>query len=78
MIQSRLKELMAQRERRTGQRVTYAAIHQETGIWPRTLSTLATNNQKLVGLDTLDRLCAYFGCQVGDLLVYVPDAEDPA
>jgi len=72
MIQSRLKELMAQRERRIGERVTYAAIHKATGIWPRTLSTLATNNQKMVALDTLDRLCAYFECEVGDLLVYVP------
>ena len=75
MIKSRLKELMAERERQTGDRVTYAKIHEATGIWPRGLSTLATNQQKHVGLNTISRLCEYFDCQVGDLLVYVPDSD---
>jgi len=73
MIQFRIKELMAERERRTGDRVTYALIHQDTGIWPRSLSALATNKAKKVGVKTISELCRYFECQPGELLVYIPD-----
>ena len=31
---------------------------------------------RMIAFDTLERLCRFFNCQPGDLLVYVPDEED--
>jgi hypothetical protein len=31
-----------------------------------------------VGISIIDRLCSYFQCQPGDLLVYVLDQADPS
>jgi putative transcriptional regulator len=76
MIQFRLRELMAEKSRVSGQKVTYEDIRLATGISPNTLSRLAQPiPPKLIGVSVIDRLCKYFGCQVGDLLVYVPDEE---
>jgi putative transcriptional regulator len=72
-VQFRLKELIAERERKTGQRVTYRNIRDETGISTSVLHKVATNKQKMISLTVIDRLCNYFGCQVGDLMVREPD-----
>ncbi len=66
----RLKELMAKRERETKRPCTYEVIHEATGISPNSLSTLANNKVKMVGLNTIERLLEYFECEVGELIVY--------
>ena len=73
MIQSRLRELMAVKGRRERRRITYDDIRAATGINKNTLTRLANDRADLVGVATIERLCAYFECQPGDLLVYVPD-----
>lgn len=51
-------------------RLTVADLHRETGI-SRTLLYLMYNDElSRVDLDSLDKLCAFFDCQVSDLLVY--------
>ncbi len=65
----RLKELMAQKSRLEGRRVTYADIYKSTGIFSSTLSRLAAGRAKRVDLAVLERLCEYFDCEPGDLLV---------
>lgn len=69
-LQFRIKELMAKRERETGRPCTYDTINETTGISPNTLSTLANNKVKMVGIKTVERLLDYFGCTVGELIVY--------
>lgn len=69
-LQFRLRELIAERERKTGQNVTYQAIYDETGVSPNTLSTLAQGKVKMVGIKTVERLLDYFDCDVNDLIVY--------
>ena len=76
-VQFRLKELMAERERLTGDRVTYRLIRDAQGISTNTLHKIATNQQKMVGLSVIDRLCEFFDVQPGDLLVRVPTDESP-
>ena len=65
----RLKELMAQKSRLEGRRVTYDDIYKATGIFSSTLSRLAAGRAKRVDLAVLKRLCEYFDCEPGDLLV---------
>ncbi len=75
MIQCRLRELMAIKSREEGQKVTYRQITQATGIFGSTLTRLANNEFDRIDRTIMDRLCAFFDCQPGDLLIYVPDAE---
>lgn len=68
-IKFRLRELMAQKERITGQPCTYEIIRTETGISLNTLSVIANNRAKRVGVDVLDNLLGYFDCAPNDLMV---------
>jgi putative transcriptional regulator len=74
MIQCRLRELMAAKTRLTRRKITYSLIKEETGLSKTTLVRLGNDRANLIGTSTLDRLCAFFDCQPGDLLVYVPSA----
>jgi len=75
MIQSRLKLLVVQRELATGQKLTYERLAEEIGLSKTTLNRLAENKTDRIDFLTLDKLCAYFGCTVADLLRYEPGPE---
>ena len=77
MIQCRLRELIAIKGRRDRTRVTYEDIFTQTRISKTVLTRLANDRSDRVGISIIDRLCAYFDCQPGDLYIYVPDAKDP-
>ena len=64
----RIKELAATKGRRDGERISYADIHEATGISPNSLSMLATGKSKHVGISTIERLLDYFECGVGELI----------
>ena len=68
-VESRLHVVLAARRRR----VTPAA--REAGLSPSSAQALAGGRQTRVDLDVLARWCALLGCEVADLLVYVPPAE---
>ena len=72
-IKSNLKQLILNKSAGNSHRITYAEISEATGLSTTTITKLANNQSALVGISTLDRLCAYFDVGVGDLLVYVPD-----
>ena len=74
MIQCRLRELMAAKSRRERRRITYSDILASTGVSTTTLTRLANDRSDMVALSTIDRLCAYFQAQPGDLFIY---AEEP-
>ena len=75
MIQCRLRELMAAKGRMEGGRVNYGHIMSDTGISNTTLTRLANNRSDRVAMRTIDKLCAYFNVQPGDLFIYVEDGE---
>ena len=70
MIQCRLRELMAAKGRRERRRITYDDVLHRTGIAKTTLTRLANDRSGMVAISIIDRLCAYFDCQPGDLFVY--------
>ena len=75
MIQCRLRELMATKRRTDGRRINYAIVMAETGISTTTLTRLANDRSTRVAIATIDRLCAYFQAQPGDLFIHVEDRE---
>ena len=78
MIQCRLRELMGAQGRKIRRRVTYDLINRETGVSKNTLTRLANDRSDLVAIGTIDRLCAFFDCQPGDLFIYAPASEAEA
>jgi len=77
MIQSQLGVLIAKKERDEGRRWTYDDIKEATGLSATTIHRLVRGTSKMYAANTLDALCRFFKCGVGDLLTYVPD-EEPA
>ena len=73
MVQFRLKELMARKGRLERRRITYAVINEHTRIAPSTLSRMANNTTKMVSLSVIDRLCDFFACAPGDLMVHTSE-----
>ena len=71
MIRVRLKEMLAEKEFREGCSVTMKDVAEATGIHPVTLSKIGKNRGYNPSLDIVDRLCEYFDCEVGVLLVRV-------
>ncbi len=75
MIRFRLKELIADREFKEGRVITLAEIALETGIHRATLSKIANERGYNSGTDNIDRLCAYFGCGVSEVMEFVPNKK---
>ena len=74
MIRSNVGVLIAQKEAREGRKVPYRVVTEETRLSSGVLTRLVNSDFDRVERGTLDTLCRYFGCTVGDLLEYVPDA----
>ena len=74
-IKLKLKERIADLEFRERRVVQIKEIAEITGIHRVTLSKLANNKRYNVGIDTIEKLCAYFGCSVGDIIEYVADRD---
>jgi putative transcriptional regulator len=73
MIQCRLRELIAYKSRQSRHKITYDDVRENTGLSRTTLYKLANDKAGLISTKSLDKLCWYFDCQPGDILVYVPD-----
>ena len=56
-----------------GRRITLQEVHRETGVAWSTLQRWEKGEVDRFDAAVLSALCAYFGCQVGELLQYVPD-----
>jgi putative transcriptional regulator len=50
-------------------------LAEQIGITEANLSLLKQGKVKGVRFDTLDKICRVLGCQPGDLLVHVADAD---
>ena len=74
MIRSNLDLIRVQKERREGRKLPYRVIADETGLSQGVLVRLMGQGFDKVEKGTLNTICTYFGCSVGELLEYVPDA----
>ena len=72
MLRFKVSERIADKEFKERRRITVLEISEATGINRMTLSKLMNKHGANVQTDNLDRLCAYFGCPVEQLVEYVP------
>lgn len=68
-VRSNLRVLHSQKEANEARRITYDEISENTGIAKSTISALMNNKVTLFSADTIDRLCDFYGCEPGDLIV---------
>lgn len=74
-IKFKLKEQIANKEFRERRVVSLKEIAESTGVHRVTLSKLANNKKYNVGIDTLEKLCKYFDCGLGDVVEYIPEDQ---
>ena len=75
MIQCRLRELIAVKARQERRKVSYQDVRTQSGVGRNTLTRLANDRADMVAISTVDRLCAYFDCQPGELFIYVRESQ---
>lgn len=76
MILFRIKELIAEKEKRENRKVTQLEISQHTGVNRTSLSKMQNPDMKYSATTSaIDALCRYFDCKIEDILVYVKDPE---
>lgn len=73
MLRFKIKELIAEKEFAEGRRIAIAEVAEEAGIHRVTLSKMINRRGLSTSTDHIDKLCRYFGCQVSDLVEYIPD-----
>ncbi len=76
MIRFRLRELMADLQFRTGKRITFEEIANETGIHRTTLSKIVNQRNYNTTTENIDKLCIFFKCQVSDLMEHVDEVDN--
>lgn len=73
MLRYKLKERIADKEFRERRRVTIQEVAESTGITRNTLSRMLNQHGVSVRTENLDRLCAYFGCRIEEVVEYVEE-----
>ena len=71
MIKFNLKVLIADYEVKTGERLSYRTLSDRTSINKNSIAAIASNEARRLDLDTLDRLCMFFDCSPGDMIIQV-------
>lgn len=62
---------------RTGTKLTYELLAEQTGIALTTLQSLAARAGYNTRLSTIDKICVALKCNPGDLLEMSTDSEEP-
>jgi DNA-binding Xre family transcriptional regulator len=75
MIRFKLAELMEKKQFELGRRITVGEVAAATGLNRMTLSKILNQKGYSTATDTVDRLCAYFGCRVDEFMEFVPDTH---
>ena len=71
VIKIHLSRLLGEHKKRI------ADLQRDTGLARNTLAGLYRDDVARIDRNTLNLLCAYFNCGVGDLIEWVPDAPQP-
>lgn len=65
----RLKEAIQAYRRRTGEKLTYQILSDQTGVSLHTIQSMATRKGHVASLRNIERLCLFLECTPGEMLV---------
>lgn len=69
MIKIHLSRMLGER------RWSQAKLSRVTGIRPSTINDIYNEFSERISLDHLDRICEALGCEIQDILEYIPNKE---
>jgi DNA-binding Xre family transcriptional regulator len=75
MIRIKLREAMDAYRQRTGNKLTYELLAEQTGIALTTLQSLAARPGYNTRLSTIEKLCVALKCSPNDLLEMSDDSD---
>ncbi len=70
MIKVKLEQKILEKAAREGKRLTVDKVAEKSGVSRFTLQRLKSNPYHSTSTDVINKLCSYFECEVGDLLVF--------
>lgn len=74
MVIYKLVELMGEKQRKENRRISLVEVAKDTGVSRITLSKIADpRGGYTTSTEILEKLCRYFGCQIGDLVEFRED-----
>jgi putative transcriptional regulator len=76
MIRSKLKRLRLEKEEKEGRKLTLRVIADETGLAVGTVQKLMVSRFDRIEVPTIEALCTYFECGIGDLLEFIPEKKE--
>lgn len=75
MIHLQIKELIAAKSVQWGRKITINEVALATGISRMTINRMTRLRGYNTGTDHIDKLCAFFGCEVYELVKHVPNSN---
>lgn len=75
---NRLQQLLAEKEMKEGRRMTLKEHADKLDLHPRSLARWIDSENPTTRYDAeiLAKFCKYFGVEVGDIIVYIPEVEE--
>jgi putative transcriptional regulator len=74
MIYIQIQEVMKAKKLAWGRKITLNEVAVATGISRTTLFRIMKNEGYSTVTDHIDKLCAFFECEIFELVKYVPDS----
>lgn len=75
-VYNRVKELIAEKERHTGERISYRDVANATGLSKNTVSKWARNENGSYDRNVIAVFLQFFDCQISDLFVYEDSTDN--
>jgi putative transcriptional regulator len=69
LVKCHLSRLMGERK------LKVIDVARETGLHRNTITLLYNETATRIDIETINKLCALFGCEVGDLFEFVKDSQ---
>ncbi|MFM4817982.1 helix-turn-helix domain-containing protein [Aeromonas veronii] len=73
MITVKLREALDEYKKRTGVKMTYRQLSEETGLSQATIASLGSRSAYNSTLGTIDAICKVLSCSPSELLEYKHD-----
>lgn len=76
-MRTNILTLIAQKAQRERRRITPRTVATELVITPATIYRMVAGTLREYPAEAVEKLCAYFACEVGDLLVLEDEPASP-
>jgi putative transcriptional regulator len=75
LIRYKIRELVAEKSKREGMRITLSYLAEQVGIQSSAMSKIANNTGYHTSVTTIEALCKFFDCKIEDVIEYLPDND---